>query len=328
MKWSLVEPQRGDMIRVKSGSIYHFGVYVSDDEIIQFGLAPSARPTLSDSEVVVCASGIDEFLCGGFLEVAELDRKELKHRIAPEETVSQARSRLGEGGYNILYNNCEHFATECVLGSRSCSQTDNVREFFKKLPILNVYLARIPDKYKFKPVHPKERKEYIEAAKNETVKRDRYFVWKLLEYALDHSFGKKIKKLNFKCENGRWSCAECKFSLSHSGDIVAVAISRQSVGIDVEEIREPRSEKFANRIMTDSESKRHTDSDALSLWCLKEAIFKMNEKDRFIPSDIETGESPCVIRTVSIINKRYYLAVASEHLGALKLYSDIDLSKI
>ena len=41
MKWSLISPTPGDMIRVKTGSLYHYGVYVSDDEVIQFGLAPS-----------------------------------------------------------------------------------------------------------------------------------------------------------------------------------------------------------------------------------------------------------------------------------------------
>ena len=59
MKWILGEPKSGDMIRVKSGTVYHYGVYVSDDEVIQFGLAPAARPALKDSEVEVLSTDID-----------------------------------------------------------------------------------------------------------------------------------------------------------------------------------------------------------------------------------------------------------------------------
>ena len=133
MKWILGEPHSGDMIRVKSGSIYHYGVYVSDSEVIQFGLAPAARPTLKDDEIEVLASDIDVFLAGQFLEVAEFDRKEKKANNSPEEAVRIARSRIGERGYHIIYNNCEHFAYECVTGKKYSEQVDGVREMFRGL---------------------------------------------------------------------------------------------------------------------------------------------------------------------------------------------------
>lgn len=31
----------------------------------------------------------------------------------PQETVKRARARLGEAIYNVLLNNCEHFAIWC-----------------------------------------------------------------------------------------------------------------------------------------------------------------------------------------------------------------------
>ena len=133
MKWLLTEPRYGDMIRVKSGTVYHYGVYVSDDEVIQFGLAPAARPALKDSEVEVLFTDIDTFLSGQFLEVAEFDRKEKKANRTPDEAVSTARARLGERGYHILYNNCEHFANECVRGKHSSEQVDGVRDMFRSL---------------------------------------------------------------------------------------------------------------------------------------------------------------------------------------------------
>ena len=133
MKWLLTEPRYGDMIRVKSGTVYHYGVYVSDDEVIQFGLAPAARPALKDSEVEVLSTDIDTFLSGQFLEVAEFDRKEKKTPPPPDEVIAKARARMGERGYHILYNNCEHFANECVTGKHYSQQVDGVREMFKGL---------------------------------------------------------------------------------------------------------------------------------------------------------------------------------------------------
>lgn len=69
MKWELIEPKKGDIIRVKTGSIYHYGIYASDDEIIQFGLNPVSRVGVADADISVCSSCIDDFLVGGFLEV-------------------------------------------------------------------------------------------------------------------------------------------------------------------------------------------------------------------------------------------------------------------
>ena len=69
MKWLLKDPSPGDMIRVALGGIYHVGVYVSDDEVIQFGLAPTRRSGLRDEDIEVLSSDIDTFLAGGFLEV-------------------------------------------------------------------------------------------------------------------------------------------------------------------------------------------------------------------------------------------------------------------
>ena len=105
MKWSFKEPVPGDMIRMRFGELYHYGVFVSEDEVIQFGLAPNLRPGVCDADVEVTASDIDGFLGGAFLEVAELDRREEKKRRPPDKTVEYARSRIGTRGYNILHNN-------------------------------------------------------------------------------------------------------------------------------------------------------------------------------------------------------------------------------
>ncbi len=133
MNWIFKDPKPADMVRVKLGDIYHYGIFVAEDEIIQFGQAPNARIGVPDSEIKVCSTDLTVFLSGGSLEVAELDEDELKKRREEKATVEYARQKIGESGYNILYNNCEHFAYECVMGSKYSSQVDDIRAKFRYL---------------------------------------------------------------------------------------------------------------------------------------------------------------------------------------------------
>lgn len=126
MKWWPQEPKPGDMIRVTLGSIRHYGVFVSDKEIIQFGLPPVGN-LLDRTDVRVVASDASVFCCGQIPEVGVPDRRESKKRFSPEETVRRARARLGEGGYNLIHNNCEHFAYECVFGLHFSAQEEEAR---------------------------------------------------------------------------------------------------------------------------------------------------------------------------------------------------------
>lgn len=43
----------------------------------------------------------------------------------PEEIVTNALAKLGKVGYNVLYNNCEHFASFCRYGIGKSSQADS-----------------------------------------------------------------------------------------------------------------------------------------------------------------------------------------------------------
>lgn len=127
MKWWPEQCAKGDMIRVRIGGIWHFGVYVSDGEVIQFGYPPREKRPMDD-EIRVVSTTIDEFAGGCIVEKAKLSLKEKLKRIPPEKTAAIARSRLGEGNYNLLHNNCEHFAFECVFGVHRSEQEENARK--------------------------------------------------------------------------------------------------------------------------------------------------------------------------------------------------------
>ena len=231
MKWQLKQAETGDMVRVRLGRIYHYGVFISEDEIIQFGLAPTLRQNVKDSDIEICISDVDTFLAGGFLEVAVFDRGERKKNRPASEVVKYARSQLGVKGYHILHNNCEHFAYECVTGKRYCSQTEGVRNFFGSLPMLKLYVAKIPEELCVCEVEPAEKNDELRAMPDGKEKCERYFEWKLLQYALERSICYRIK--NLKLENGNWVSDKCKFDVCTRDGVSAVLVSRSDVSVEM-----------------------------------------------------------------------------------------------
>lgn len=130
----MISPYPGAHIRVQVNSIYHHGIYINDEEIIQFGLPFDVlKPK---EEVRVIKSDINDFLQGGFLEVRVYDKKEKKLKNKDEDVIKIAISKLGEGGYDIVHNNCEHFANYCIFNKKESKQIDDIRsEIRKKLGI-------------------------------------------------------------------------------------------------------------------------------------------------------------------------------------------------
>ncbi len=325
MKFVLKEPKIGDMIRIKVGSIYHYGVFCSEEQVVQFGFAPNLRPNVKDSEVEVCVGSIQEFTQEGFVEVAQLDKKELKKRIKPKKTVELALSKLGEKGYNIIYNNCEHLAYECVFGEKKCTQADDLRAFFRSLPVINVFIAPIKETIDGE-VYPTQRQLELDKVTNEVVKREKYSSWKLLEYAISRSFGFKFADLVFAKEKGKWVCDKCYFSISHSDGYVAVAVSREACGVDIEN-REV-ADNLARLVLTKKETAEFNNLQdksgyMLNKWVLKESIFKSLGQKNFAPKKIETDTYSTFYKQIEVGEKTFSLGVATNTPDKIKLFLDV-----
>ena len=128
MNWKPTTCEPGDMIRVRLGSVYHYGIFVSEGEVIAYGLPPVERYLDAPDRLKVQATDIDVFACGSIVEVAVLDRQERRKRLSGKNTIEAARSRIGEDRYDLLHNNCEHFANECVFGEHRSSLEDTLRQ--------------------------------------------------------------------------------------------------------------------------------------------------------------------------------------------------------
>lgn len=150
------ELKKGDVIGVRRiGGIYdHYGIYTGRGKVIHFSNEGSdfggdirvRRATLSQfkngaSNVFVVDfeayhdyvenPSLFDLLEEGIVGIAlrKLFGNELT-LYSPEETVERAKSQLGEGDYNLVFNNCEHFALWCKTGVKESSQ---VQRFFEEI---------------------------------------------------------------------------------------------------------------------------------------------------------------------------------------------------
>ena len=130
VSWKEIPPVFGDIVRTKVQFYHHYGIFVSEEEVIQFGLPDD--PFRPADQVRVLSTDVLTFLQGGDLEVMVPNRSVRRQMRSPEQIVEIARQRLGEGGYDILHNNCEHFVNECAFGQHHSSFVQDVREKLRK----------------------------------------------------------------------------------------------------------------------------------------------------------------------------------------------------
>ena len=94
------------------GLFNHHGIDLGDGTVAHY---------LEGREIL--RSSTDEFSQGQPLSVIE-------HADASpvRVTLQRAMSRIGEQNYNLLFNNCEHFATWCKTGRHRSGQIESVLE--------------------------------------------------------------------------------------------------------------------------------------------------------------------------------------------------------
>lgn len=115
-------PQPGDMIRVArylvGEHVYdHYGIYVGSDKVIHF--ARKSGRLFGEDPAIVFETTLERFLDGSReFEVVRF----LFNTKTPEEVVATAYGCIGEMDYNVVFNNCEHFARFCKTGRRTSEQ--------------------------------------------------------------------------------------------------------------------------------------------------------------------------------------------------------------
>lgn len=112
-----VEPLKGDLIRVQRKlGYYHFGIYIGHGKIVHFS-ADKDDSIFDNTHIRIQLGKLEDFLRGDILEV-NLPFNALYSR---GQVCRRAKKMVGskelEGKvYDLLGNNCEHFANYCYYG--------------------------------------------------------------------------------------------------------------------------------------------------------------------------------------------------------------------
>lgn len=133
----------GDIVYVKRKGYRHFGIYAGNEQVIHYhkeknpllcdGIITETTLAefMSDSDTLYVLNGIGPGANPQLFDwiVKRVFGDELTP-FTPQETIARARSKLGEQGYSLLLNNCEHFAFWCKTGVAQSSQVDDILSCF------------------------------------------------------------------------------------------------------------------------------------------------------------------------------------------------------
>ena len=199
-----------------------------------------------------------------------------------------------------------------------------MREQWKNRPLLNVYFMELPDTEDFGELYPKARESEVRRVSHPLTRRQKYWVWKLLEAGIRQTFGKEMEELSFKKQrSGKWTCDELYFSLTHSENWVAAAVSNRPVGIDMEPLSSAEGrpwEKLAEKILCAEEQAFRAPirpQQLLALWTRKESAFKRAGEAHFVPSKIPAAQGEL---TTLLLENDYLFSVCAEKLDCIRLY--------
>lgn len=179
------------------------------------------------------------------------------------------------------------------------------------------------------PLYPSLRFSEIQACKSERVKCEKYLVWKLLEKAIETNFNLDFANLQFaKNADGKWTCSDLYFSLSHTDGAVCVAVSNKPIGVDIEIVKNIRL-SLKDKILTEREKEKimslpeeQKGAFLLDAWVKKESIFKMTGGEALLPTRIDTIDSVAKAESIDILGREYLIAVASKNDNIEIVYTE------
>ncbi|GHU02149.1 hypothetical protein FACS1894147_03420 [Spirochaetia bacterium] len=119
---------RGDVIYAERNAYRHYGIYAGNNKVIHF----TPRNGDFGVQAAVRETSLARFAKGNRIAVSDFSHNS-GQVYSPDGTVRRARSKIGQGGYNLVFNNCEHFANWCKTGKRHSRQVENaVQEIAEK----------------------------------------------------------------------------------------------------------------------------------------------------------------------------------------------------
>ena len=106
---------KGQHLYVSRGLYTHHGLGDGHDGVIHY-----SEPTDGPAKGFIRRTSLSQFARDGDIKLREYQSR----RFSPDEAVKRAESRLGENGYSLWGNNCEHFVSWCITGDHNSKQVD------------------------------------------------------------------------------------------------------------------------------------------------------------------------------------------------------------
>ncbi|GMO11338.1 MAG: hypothetical protein Ta2A_19620 [Treponemataceae bacterium] len=113
--------KKGDVIFANRGLYKHYGIYNNAQSVIHF--SPDSGAEISAENAYIRETSLVEFLNGCLLEVDCT----IHPHFLPDEVVSRALCFTGKlrGDYDLVFNNCEHFARWCATNEMESKQVES-----------------------------------------------------------------------------------------------------------------------------------------------------------------------------------------------------------
>ncbi len=117
--------QIADHLFVDCGAYSHHGIYIGEGRVVNFDSTAARKVlgTVNGAPPKIVEVSMDEFSGGSEIHVRAYEESSLC--FDSTEAVARAKSKLGERGYDLALNNCEHFAVWCKTGESSSTQVDS-----------------------------------------------------------------------------------------------------------------------------------------------------------------------------------------------------------
>jgi len=108
---------RGDHLLIDRGPYWHHAIDRGDGTVVHF-----AGSVKQKTFAYVRIDTYEVFVGGNY--ISSVVTREYGQRLDREETVRRAEAMVGNSGYNLFTNNCEHLASWCVTGEPESRQVE------------------------------------------------------------------------------------------------------------------------------------------------------------------------------------------------------------
>lgn len=195
---------------------------------------------------------------------------------------------------------------------------------------VNVYYAAIPTVDFALDLPTTQRNEEIASCGSQEVRREKYFAWRLLLHAIGKHYGDGA--IFVKQATGKWHCNLCCFSLSHGEGVVAVSVSDEQTGVDVQRVALPHNDRVLERVFSPNEATVYHQLETnkqkalyfTQKWTEKESIFKSLNQNGFLASKPAEYTHHAESKVVNIGGEAYVVSVACNALQEV-IFTKVDL---